>query len=218
MKIIKMGIGGWIGLWMASAVWADMAVITPSGRNLEPGQVALEFENQQVKQGDVRYYMARVGLKQNLELSTITLDENFNGGERKTLVNLQFLQTPESVLNPGLAVGIWDLQDQDDKGLGRSYYLVTERTLLQPQGQVVEHFGYAWSGHALNGFFGGVVFRSRQGYELAAEHSPRTGFNVQGRYPLSDQVQLRVGSFDGDFTFGVWFQTRSRSERRRSPW
>lgn len=217
MRIIKSG--GLISVWLAGVVWADMAVLTPSGHNLAPGQLALEFQNQQVNQGDVRYYMARYGLKENLELSTITLDENFDvGGERCTMVNLQFQQTPESDLEPGLAVGIWDLQDQDEKGLGRSYYLVTERTVEQPQGQVVEHFGYAWSGHSLNGFFGGMVFRSRQGYELAVEHSPRTGFNVQGRYNISDQVQLRAASFDGDFTFGVWFQTRPKSERRRSPW
>jgi hypothetical protein len=215
MKNIKVWASGLISVWFASVVWADLAVITPSGRNLAPGQLALEFENQQAKQGDLRYYMFRYGVNENLEVSTITLDEDFDeGGDQKTMVNLQYQHTPESPYAPGLSVGIWDVQDQDDEGLGRSYYLATERTVEQPNAQVVEHFGYAWSGHSLNGFFGGMIYRTAQGYELAVEHSPRRGTNVQGRYNLSDQFQLRAGSFDGDFTFGLLFQTPLREERR----
>ena len=219
MRTLQVWCSGWIVLGLAGALWADMAVLSPSGQNLAPGQFGFEFENQSADEGDLRYYMLRYGLKENLEVSTITLDEDFGAGsERNTMINLQYQYAPETPYVGGLALGIWDLQDQDDEGLGRSYYLVTERTLERPMGQLVEHFGYSWSGHPLNGFFGGAVLRSPEGYDVALEHSPVTGFNVQARYHLSEQFQLRAGSFDGDLTFGLMFQTQPKSGGYDSPW
>jgi len=193
-------------LW-GGAVQADLALLAPRGRTLAPGQFAAEFENHQTGAGDIRYYLASYGLNETAEVQAITLDRE--GGRNQHLINFQYRIEAQSRYGPGRTIGIWDVQNQKGKGLRRSYYVTTEQEMEPPNRpgyHVLEYAGYGTG--LLNGFFGGAVYTTPKGVSLALEHSPWVkGFHLQIRYPVSDQFQLRLGSFNGDLAFGAQFTT-----------
>lgn len=200
------------GLVAALTVWggvadADLALLSPRGRTLGPGQFSAEFENHQTGAGDIRYYLASYGLNETTEVQAITLDRE--GGRNQHLINFQYRIEAQSRYGPGRTIGVWDVQNQKEKGLRRSYYVATEQEMELPNRpgyQVMEYVGYGTG--LLNGFFGGAVYTTPKGISLALEQSPWVkGFHLQIRYPLSDQFQLRLGSFNGDLAFGAQFTT-----------
>lgn len=193
----------WILLALGSG-WADRQILAPRGRVLRTGQFVVEGIHREGDQGYIRYYFANVGLGKGWEAEVARMD--YERGTDVNRLSLQYQYQSESALMPGFTVGVWDLANQKDKGLGRSFYVVMGQTMATPgrKGESVYEY-LAWGTGQLRGFWGGVEWRSQPlRLSLAMEHDPITGgMNWEGRYEHPSGFRLKVGLYRGDMAFGI---------------
>jgi len=172
----------------------------PSGDVLRPGQFTLGYYH--LQDGGVGSYNTNVA--PNLEFGVAVF--SYDGQKSKNYLNAKFAVVPETVLAPGLAIGVEDISNKDRRGL----YAVASKAL--PFGLRI-HVGTG-SGR-FNGVFAGIektlnpisVLTGNNAFPattLIAEYDGQT-MNYGARMSIKPGLQLDAGIRQHDGYIGISF-------------
>lgn len=184
-----------LGLLLAAPARADKLIWIPTA---DVPSARGEFMTSSGREIDV--VTAQVGLGQYFEL--LGRRYQLTDGSR-TEVGGQMQVLPEGFVTPGLAIGVWDLANQTDRG--RRVFAVLSKRI--PGVEVLPvirglrvHLG-AGTGD-LSGIFLGAHLRLPVGLALVAE-THRGDFNAGLWWSPLRVVRLKAESWNGDVFFGA---------------
>jgi len=173
---------------------------SPTADVLRPGQISLGYYH--LKEGGVGSFTTN--LAPNLELGVAAF--RYDGQSNKNYVNAKFAVVPETILTPGLAIGVEDISNQDN----RSLYAVASKALP---------FGFRIHAGTGGGRFGGVfagiektinpmsVITGNNAFPattLIAEYDGHT-MNYGARLAIVPGLKLDAGLRNHDGYIGITF-------------
>jgi len=173
---------------------------SPTADVLRPGEFTLGYYH--LKDGD--NYSFNTNVAPSLELGVATF--HYDGGNNKRYFNVKFAVKPETVLNPGLAIGVEDISNSDN----RSSYAVASKAL--PYGFRI-HAGIG--NGRFNGVFAGLektvnpvsILSGDSGFPpttLIAEYDGKT-INYGARMSIMNGLKLDAGVRNHEGYIGISF-------------
>lgn len=142
-------------------------------------------------------YLLGIGLSENLELGVAGYEWDGRRDDSVQL-NLKYALAGEKILTPGIAVGLEDITDEDD----RTAYIVASKGLV---GGVRAHIGLGNGRY--DGLFAGIEVGLTNGFilpktVLVAEHDG-SDFNYGLRIGLTEDLKVHVGERNDHTYVGV---------------
>ena len=172
--------------------------------------------------GDTRLYGVDVGVTDHLEVGVSRVDTRYAGDD--TVFRAKYRFELEPLLGtkgaPDVAVGVWDFTSE----INRGYFLVLSKrlTLTEQDTRTVinAHLGFGDNEEeagALDGVFGGVDFTVNKQAIIQAEFDGEQ-FNALVRWKIGHRLTVDGGAVDGDFTYGISFNTQEDYKRAKEEW
>jgi hypothetical protein len=185
---------------------ADRIILAPTGSILGPGQFKLEGA---ISPGnnDNKIYWAGIGLKK-IELNAVRFGagQKMVGARDTDVVGMEVGLLPETILTPGVGVGVWDATDKTVDG--RGYYLAVSKgvpltkELPLPIRDIQLHVGYGMSG--IKGAFVGAQAAIPFGLKVSAEYFQKK-YDFALAWTAIPFLELKGQRLDGDTYYGIQF-------------
>lgn len=187
---------------------AYRVIQTPTADVLEPGDLRLEGQTQNLDKDSAHLYRLDLGLQgsfeRSLELQVSYYDRSQSSAT--TEVGLEKQVIPETTLIPAIAVGVQDLTNTS--GTGRTFYAAASKmvplsdTLPLPIHDI--HLNAGIGNGYYSGPFMGASAKLPLGLGVEAENDNH-GFNYGASWQLGGMLKLRAMSIHGDRVYSVVF-------------
>ena len=185
---------------------ADRLILIPTGSVLDSGAIKAEaaFRSSDGSSIFVPRDADQINWA-NIGISRFEVDARrlVAGGLDKITVGIEAGVLPETLITPGVGIGIRDLTDE----LERSYYLAVTKTvplsdkLPLPIHDVKVHGGFGINGE-LGGFFAGGQVGLPMNLTLCAEYDSEN-FNAALKWSPVSKIGLKVYTLDSEFFYGA---------------
>lgn len=199
-----------ISCFLASTVYADRLILTPTGRTLTTGGIKGEYLSK--SDGDGKAYWINLGISR-FEIEGARF-QDFSGSDKVDAVSAQVSVIPETSFTPAVALGVRDISDNTDIGNalydGRSFYLAVSKSIPITGGipvlfkDVSVHGGIGTD--SLKGVFFGVEGTLLMGLRVNGEYDTED-FNFSLEYNVIPVVKAKIASIKGDMYYGATFST-----------
>jgi hypothetical protein len=236
MLVLGCVMGTCVGVWASgepSISAGTGLVLTPDAHTLGPAEASFGFWQiantsnlfgRRFSQplGSTRIYGVNVGVTKHLEAGCSRIETD--NADDNTIFNAKYNADLEKLLSapgaPMVAVGIWDFTGKINRG---AYAVISKRlTLTEDETKTVinAHLGFGRNedrGGALNGPFGGIDFKVNNQAIIQTEYDG-AHFNALARWKIGHRLTFNGGAVDGDFTYGVSFNTAEDYKRDKDDW